>query len=110
MRTTVIEENMEVKTRGENIARAELFPDENLLQKERKMNKIETKNVQCWYGDFHVLRDINIAIEANTITALIGPSGCGKSTCLRVFNRMNDLIEGFKIEGGVKIDGKNIYD
>lgn len=73
------------------------------------MNKIEAKNVYCSYGDFRVLRDINMEIQPNTVTALIGPSGCGKSTYLRIFNRMNDLIEGFKISGDVKIDGKDIF-
>ena len=71
--------------------------------------KIETKNVHCWYSDFHVLRNVNMEIKPNTVTALIGPSGCGKSTFLRVFNRMNDLIEGFRIEGTVLIDSKDIF-
>lgn len=73
------------------------------------VSKIVAKDVQCWYGDFHVLRDINMEIKANTVTALIGPSGCGKSTYLRIFNRMNDLIEGFKLTGQALIDGKDIF-
>ncbi|MFH1201656.1 MAG: phosphate ABC transporter ATP-binding protein PstB [Candidatus Omnitrophota bacterium] len=72
------------------------------------MAKIITKNLNFWYGSFHALKDINSAFEANRITAIIGPSGCGKSTLLRVFNRMNDLIEGVRTEGEVLIDGKNI--
>ncbi len=73
------------------------------------MNKIETKNVQLYYGSFHALKGISLAIEANTVTALIGPSGCGKSTYLRLFNRMNDLIPGIRIEGDVLLDDKDIY-
>ncbi len=73
------------------------------------MNKIETKNVQLFYGNFHALKGISLAIEANTVTALIGPSGCGKSTYLRLFNRMNDLIPGVRIEGDVLLDNKDIY-
>ena len=61
------------------------------------MNIIETKNLNLWYGKFQALIDVNLAVEQNRITALIGPSGCGKSTLLRVFNRMNDLIEGVRI-------------
>src|SRR6188472_1000754 len=72
--------------------------------------KIESKNVHLYYGDFHALKGISIAIEANTVTALIGPSGCGKSTYLRLFNRMNDLIDDVRIEGEVLLDGNDIYD
>lgn len=111
MVSVTIERVMETKTEMQpEIVSADFFPDENFSTKRKVMSKIETKNVHCWYGDFHVLRNVNISIEANTVTALIGPSGCGKSTYLRVFNRMNDLIDGFKIEGDVRIDGKNIYD
>jgi phosphate transport system ATP-binding protein len=74
------------------------------------MYKLESKNVNVFYGASQALRDINIAIDSNTVTALIGPSGCGKSTYLRLFNRMNDLIVGIKIEGQVMIDGKDIYE
>lgn len=62
-----------------------------------------------YYGDKAALKDINIEIPSNMITALIGPSGCGKSTFLRVLNRMNDIIEGTKVEGKVYFEGKNIY-
>ena len=71
---------------------------------------IETENLNLWYGSFQALKNINMKVRKNTITALIGPSGCGKSTLLRVFNRMNDLIEGVKITGRVKIEGKDIFD
>lgn len=73
------------------------------------MKIIETKDLNFWYGDFHALKNINMEIESNTVTAFIGPSGCGKSTYLRLFNRMNDLIEGSRLEGQVLISGKNIY-
>lgn len=72
-------------------------------------HKIETKNVHLHYGDFHALKGISINIPVKTVTALIGPSGCGKSTYLRLFNRMNDLIDGVKIGGEILIDGKDIY-
>ena len=74
------------------------------------MLKAETKKVNLYYKDFHALKDIDFNIEENTVTALIGPSGCGKSTFLRLFNRMNDLIEGVKINGEVFLEGKNIYE
>ncbi|HQW23127.1 MAG TPA: phosphate ABC transporter ATP-binding protein PstB [Bacteroidia bacterium] len=73
------------------------------------MNKIETKNLNLYYGTFHALKGITMSVKANTVTALIGPSGCGKSTYLRLFNRMNDLIPGVKIEGDVLLDEKDIY-
>ncbi|OIO36607.1 MAG: phosphate ABC transporter ATP-binding protein [Candidatus Omnitrophica bacterium CG1_02_44_16] len=72
------------------------------------MAKILTKGLDLWYGSFHALKGINSSFEANRITAIIGPSGCGKSTLLRVFNRMNDLIEGVRTEGEVLMDDKNI--
>ncbi len=74
-----------------------------------KENIIETVNLNLWYGENHALRDINIKIKRNRVTALIGPSGCGKSTLLRCFNRMNDIIENCKIEGKVFFNGKDIY-
>ena len=73
------------------------------------MYKIESKNLDFFYGTQHALKDINLAIEENTVTALIGPSGCGKSTFLRLFNRMNDLIANTKLTGEILIDTKNIY-
>lgn len=74
-----------------------------------QVHKIESRNVQLYYGSFNALRGINMAIEKNTVTALIGPSGCGKSSFLRLFNRMNDLIDNVRIEGQCLIDGKDIY-
>lgn len=70
---------------------------------------IEAKNVDFYYGDFHALKNINMSMEANTVTAFIGPSGCGKSTFLRLFNRMNDLIDGTKLTGECCINDENIY-
>lgn len=70
---------------------------------------IETKNLNLFYGSSQALKNINIGIEKNTITAFIGPSGCGKSTFLRTLNRMNDLIPGVKINGSTIIDDKDIY-
>ena len=72
-------------------------------------HKIESKDVNLYYENFHALKGISMSVEKNTVCALIGPSGCGKSTFLRLFNRMNDLIDGVKIEGKCLIDGKNIY-
>lgn len=71
--------------------------------------RIETKNVKVWYDDFNAIKGIDMKIKPNTVTAFIGPSGCGKSTFLRLFNRMNDYIEGFRMEGKIKLEGKNIY-
>ncbi|MDB5228073.1 MAG: phosphate transporter, ATP-binding protein [Bacteroidota bacterium] len=71
---------------------------------------IEAKNVNVYYGTKHVLKDINIAIEKNSVVAFIGPSGCGKSTFIRCFNRMNDFIESFRKEGDIIINNKEIYD
>ena len=73
------------------------------------MSKISVKGLDLYYGDFKALKNINIEIEPNEITAFIGPSGCGKSTLLRCLNRMNDLIEGCRIEGNVLLDGTDIY-
>ena len=73
------------------------------------MSKISVKDLDLYYGDFKALKNINIEIEPNEITAFIGPSGCGKSTLLRCLNRMNDPVEGCRIEGSVLLDGTNIY-
>lgn len=71
--------------------------------------KLETSSLNLYYGNFHALKNISISIAEHSITAMIGPSGCGKSTLLRVFNRMNDLIEGVKITGSVKFQEQEIY-
>ena len=72
------------------------------------MSKISVKNLDLWYGDFQALKNINMDIEANQVTAFIGPSGCGKSTFLKCLNRMNDLVEGCRITGEISLDGVNI--
>ena len=74
------------------------------------MNKLEIKDLNLYYGDFHALKNIQMDIEEKKITAFIGPSGCVKSTLLRSINRMNDLVEGCRIEGQILLDGKNVYD
>ena len=73
------------------------------------MDKIKIENLDLYYGDFHALKDINLDLPANEITAFIGPSGCGKSTLLKSMNRMNDLVEGCRITGKVTLDGEDIY-
>ena len=73
------------------------------------MNKISISNLNLFYGNFQALKNINLDLEENKITAFIGPSGCGKSTLLKSINRMNDLIEGCKITGNILLDNKNIY-
>ncbi|MEG1749842.1 MAG: phosphate ABC transporter ATP-binding protein PstB [Tannerellaceae bacterium] len=74
------------------------------------MTKIDAQNVDFFYGSFQALRNVSMQIEAHTSVAFIGPSGCGKSTFLRLFNRMNDLIPGSRMDGSIQIDGRNIYD
>ena len=73
------------------------------------LNKLSVKDLDLYYGEKQALKKINMEIKANKVTALIGPSGCGKSTFLRTLNRMNDLIDGVKIEGTIKVDGEDIY-
>lgn len=72
-------------------------------------NKFTVENLNLYYGDFHALKNVNLNLEANKITAFIGPSGCGKSTFLKTLNRMNDLVAGCKITGDVRLDGEDIY-
>ena len=74
------------------------------------MNKIDARDVNFYYGNFHALKGISMQIEEKSVVAFIGPSGCGKSTFLRLFNRMNDLIPDTRLNGEILIDGKNIYD
>ena len=73
------------------------------------MSKISIKNLDLYYSDFKALKDVNLEIEEHKITAFIGPSGCGKSTLLKSINRMNDLVEGCRIEGEILLDGKDIF-
>ncbi len=71
---------------------------------------LEISNLHCYYGSFRAVKDANLSIERQKITAFIGPSGCGKSTVLRALNRMNDLIPGARTEGEVRFRGQNLYD
>ena len=73
------------------------------------MDKLTIKNLDLYYSEFKALKNINLNIQEKEITAFIGPSGCGKSTLLKSLNRMNDLVEGCRIEGEVLLDGENIY-
>ena len=73
------------------------------------MDKFNISNLDLYYGDFHALKNIHLAISEGEITAFIGPSGCGKSTLLKSLNRMNDLIEGCRITGSITLDGEDIY-
>src|SRR3712207_5665232 len=71
---------------------------------------IQAQNINFYYGDFQALKGISMEIERGSVTAFIGPSGCGKSTFLRLFNRMNDLIPGTRMEGKILIEDEDIYD
>lgn len=73
------------------------------------MSKIEVKNMDLFYGDFQAIKQVNMSVPENQITAFIGPSGCGKSTVLKSLNRMNDLVEDCKITGEILLDGEDIY-
>ena len=72
--------------------------------------KVKVENLNLYYGENHALKDVNMDIQENAVTAFIGPSGCGKSTFLKTLNRMNDLVDGVRIEGKVLLDGEDIYD
>lgn len=73
------------------------------------MHKIESKNINFYYGETQALHDVSLSMKENSVTALIGPSGCGKSTYLRLLNRMNDLIDNTKLTGTILIEGEDIY-
>ena len=81
----------------------------NITQANEYGGSISVKNANLWYGDFQALKDISVEIPEKQVTAFIGPSGCGKSTFLKCFNRMNDLVDGCKIEGEFYVGGTNIY-
>ncbi len=86
-----------------------MMPLRTEIQAGENEKQLTARNVTAWYGNFAALRNITVDIPSHAITALIGPSGCGKSTFLRLFNRMNDLIDGFRVEGELAFNGKNIY-
>ena len=77
---------------------------------DRNEIKVEARNVDVFYGDSHAIKDVSIQIEERAVTSFIGPSGCGKSTFLRCINRMNDTIDGCRVEGTLHLDGEDIYD
>lgn len=81
-----------------------------LLRMPSSLPVLETRNLNLYYGAFHALKNINFKAERNTVTALIGPSGCGKSSFIRLFNRMNDLIDNVRIDGEIYLEGQDIYD
>jgi len=82
----------------------------NRTMTKQNREKLRTERVNLYYGGFQALRNITLDVLANAITAVIGPSGCGKSSYLRLFNRMNDLIIGARVEGRVELDGISIYE
>ena len=71
--------------------------------------RIDVKNLDIYYGDFHAVKDVSMVIEPKSVTAFIGPSGCGKSTFIRTLNRMHEVIPGARVDGIVEMDGKNLY-
>ena len=77
-------------------------------REDRNRSKISIRNLDLYYSDFKALKDVSLEIEENKITAFIGPSGCGKSTLLKSINRMNDLVEGCRIEGQILLDGRDL--
>ena len=100
----------EIEITMENIKNTKIDSPEIVDEStQQNASRIETKGVKVWYDDFMSIKGIDMVIKPNTITAFIGPSGCGKSTFLRLFNRMNDYVEGFTVEGKIKINGDNIY-
>lgn len=87
----------------------EHIEDTELESGTRKKNMIRAEGVKVWYDDFLAIKGIDMKIKTNKVTAFIGPSGCGKSTFLRLFNRMNDYVDGFRMEGSIKVHGEDIY-
>ena len=81
----------------------------SIIRKGKKMGKFDIENMELYYGDFHAIKNVNLRVPPNEITAFIGPSGCGKSTVLKSLNRMNDLVPECKITGNITLDGVNIY-
>lgn len=75
----------------------------------KRKHKLQAKDVSVFYGDFKAIKNVDMDIKSNSVTAFIGPSGCGKSTFLRLFNRMNDYIDDFQMEGKIMVDEENIY-
>ncbi len=80
------------------------------VDSDRRLAKVSARKVNVFYGEKHALKDVDLDVHCNEVTALIGPSGCGKSTFLRCLNRMNDLVEGCRVTGSVILDGDDVYD
>ncbi len=97
-------------TGGSAIAPGVFGDNRQSLDIESEKVRIDVRNLDLYYGNDQALKNINMKIPDNRVTAFIGPSGCGKSTLLRCFNRMNDLIDSCRIEGEILIDGQNVYD
>jgi len=97
-------------TEGGSVSSGLFDENRQTLDIAREKVCIEVRNLDLYYGNDQALKDVNLKIAHNRVTAFIGPSGCGKSTLLRCFNRMNDLIDICRIEGEILIDGKNIHD
>ena len=95
-------------THGVNISAMQREPRQRQLKDEKL--SLEVKNLNLYYGEKQALKDVNLQIPRQRVSAFIGPSGCGKSTLLRCFNRMNDLVDGVRIEGSIELDGENMYD
>lgn len=98
---------MEPETKSPKATNVETKPKRD--SKSQKF-KLQARDVDVFYGDFQAIKNISLDIVENSITAFIGPSGCGKSTFLRLFNRMNDYIDGFRMNGDILMDNKDIYD
>ena len=98
---------MEIKM--SNIKTESINKVQGLEPGENQGARIVAKDIKVWYDNFNAIKGIDMEIKPNSVTAFIGPSGCGKSTFLRLFNRMNDYVDGFRMEGKIKINGDNIY-
>jgi len=103
-----VKESKAGKTHGLDMANLGRAPRGAVIEEEDVCLQVE--NLNLWYGDAQVLTDISLQIPRRRVTSFIGPSGCGKSTLLRCFNRMNDLVDGCRIEGKILLDDNNIYD
>jgi phosphate transport system ATP-binding protein len=96
--------------KSEDPVRSDMSGDDaGSVPKDTSLHIIQARDLNLWFGDTHILKEISMAIRRNRVTALIGPSGCGKSTLLRCFNRMNDLIDHVKITGEITFDCEEIY-
>jgi len=100
---------MSTKNQTENNKRKYQSEQQNPDHSQQTDNILRAENLNAYYGDFLALRDVSMEIPKNQITAFVGPSGCGKSTLLRCFNRLNDLIDGFRVEGKLFYKSKNLY-